>query len=124
MTKNEFMTLWELNRLHNIAVHKYRDHDYDSRERIIPSSPEFSALEISERHRHSAINYRNWHDRWEKAVVACLEKFRESGDMIFKFTNLKLGKWTDTSANRFEKQIESINKIQKSIHKKNGVNNL
>lgn len=120
MTKSEFIALWELNRLHNVAVYKYRSHDYDSRERVIPSN-KHNELELSERHRHSAINYGNWYGKWENAVIGCLSKFRESADLIFKFTNLKLGKWTDTTANRFEKQIVALEKIQKSLYKTNKI---
>lgn len=115
MIKSEFTVLWNLHVLHLEAVEKYREHGYDWRERIIPKASKDSSLVNSERNRHATINYRNWHERWEKKVITCLHSLpKDAASLEFKFVNIDLGEWTDTSANRFEKQILALGQIYKN----------
>lgn len=103
MTSNQFAALWNLKALNEQAYQKYKEYDYARRQRVLHPD----AMMISDDFTYqNLLRNDEWYDRWQFRVEHHISSFREySPDLLMKFQNIELGDWTDTSANRLEKQM-------------------
>jgi hypothetical protein len=103
MTKTQFAALWNLKVLYELAYQKYKDYDYALRQRILQPD----AMMVSDDYTYQNLLRKDeWYEKWQFKVEHHLSMFREfSPKLLLQFQNIDLGDWTDTIANRLEKQM-------------------
>lgn len=110
MTKNEFLALWNLKNLNDLAFQKYKDLDYTRRERVLPQADSTNyRIVMDDTAWQNLLRKNEWYERWEFKVEHHLASFKEESTIyLLAFHNLDLTGWTDTVANRLEKQMEVL----------------
>lgn len=123
MTRNQFLAMWNLRALNEQAFQKYKDLGYSRRERILPSSDSVNnSLINDEMTWQNLLDKEEWYEQWQMKVEQRLSSFRENSvSRLLKFQNVELGDWSDTTANRLEKQMLIIEKILKGLRKQYNV---
>lgn len=113
MTSNQFAAMWNLKQLNEQAYQKYKDYDYAQRKRVLHPD----AMMISDDFTYqNLIGKDEWYDRWQFKIENHISSFREySPNLLMQFQNVELGDWTDTVANRLEKQMMIIDDTLKSM---------
>jgi hypothetical protein len=123
MTRNQFLAMWNLRILNEQAFQKYKDLDYSKRERILPTrNTDNNSLIDDEVTWQNLLDKDEWYDQWQMKVEQRLASFREdSVSRLLLFQNVDLGNWSNTTANRLEKQMLIIEKLLKSLRKQYNV---
>lgn len=113
MTSNQFLALWSLKALGDQAYQRYKDLDYTRRVRTLPERDSENYMTIDDEFTwQNLLSKGEWYETWQQRVEHNLTSFREeSTSSLLAFNNASLGDWSDTIANRLEKQMEIITKI-------------
>lgn len=119
MTKNQFLALWNLKTLNEQAYQKYKDYDYALRQRVLRHDAAMSTDDFTYQ---NLLRKDEWYDRWQFKVENHISSFREfSPNLLLRFQNVDLGDWTDTLANRLEKQMIMISKTIEAMMSRYGL---
>lgn len=123
MTRNQFLAMWNLKALNEQAFQKYKDLGYSRRERVLPVRGSTNNLIIDDENTwQNLLDKDEWYEQWQMRIENHFVSFREdSVGRLIKLQNVELGDWSDTIANRLEKQMMIIESELADLRKKYNV---
>lgn len=123
MKSNQYLALWNLKILNEQAFQKYKDFEYSHRQRVIPQTEHTDLLMVQDEFTwQNLINKDEWYDQWQSSIEQRIVVFKDNSvKNLMRFNNIDLGEWSDTLANRFEKQMYIVEELQSEIQSKFGI---
>lgn len=120
MTGKQYLALWQLKTLNELAFQKYSDLGYSHRERILPKMDSINGnLVADEIIWQNLVDKDDWYEIWQTKVAVNLTRFgTESNRSLLQFQNIRFGKWSETNANKLEKQMVELDKIIEKLRLK------